>query len=77
MDSSHQDLADILGQNWPNHAGPAAMILNKPRMAAESSISEEIKPYKEFLKPASPISIKIAPEEPPQRECIYIYIHRH
>lgn len=71
MDSSHQDLADILGQNWPKHAGPAAMILNKPRMAAESSISEDIKHYKDVVKPASPISIKIAPEEPPQREYLY------
>ncbi|KAH8327922.1 hypothetical protein KR067_001742 [Drosophila pandora] len=73
VDSSHQDLADILGQNWPKHAGPAAMILNKPRMAAESSISEDIKHYKDVVKPASPISIKIAPEEPPQRFTVNDY----
>ncbi|KAH8287974.1 hypothetical protein KR018_012166 [Drosophila ironensis] len=57
------DLADILGANWPNGAGPAAMILNnKSRTAAESNISEDI-----TMKPSSPIPIKSGPEELPTR----------
>ncbi|XP_017099136.2 ubiquitin carboxyl-terminal hydrolase CYLD isoform X1 [Drosophila bipectinata] len=76
VDSAHQenvDLADILGQNWPKHAGPAAMILNKPRIAAESSIGDDIKAYKEVVKPASPISTKIGTDEPPQRFTVNDY----
>ncbi|SPP81617.1 ubiquitin carboxyl-terminal hydrolase CYLD isoform X2 [Drosophila guanche] len=58
QNSRDVDLADILGTNWPTHAGAAAMILNKNKTSMESNSNDEEPPTS--LNPL-PIAVK---EEP-------------
>ncbi|XP_041451979.1 ubiquitin carboxyl-terminal hydrolase CYLD isoform X1 [Drosophila obscura] len=51
------DLADILGTNWPTHAGAAAMILNKNKTFVESNSNDEQPP-----KSLSPPLIEVKEE---------------
>ncbi|XP_033235503.1 ubiquitin carboxyl-terminal hydrolase CYLD isoform X2 [Drosophila pseudoobscura] len=51
------DLADILGANWPTHAGAAAMILNKNKTPVEGNSNDESQP-----KSSNTLSIAVKDE---------------